>query len=108
MKLTDKTKEEFEKWLQEPKKEHGRFGQLVTNTFDSMPFSMQYGVLVDFFDSVGIYIHIELDEFGAVLGEPIHECKLSINFNEIDDELTRHQARQKAIEKANEIFNDRK
>lgn len=74
MKLTDNCEKDFEKWLHE--NNHESYNYAIENNDDTgiptyegryfhfqdiynFPFSMQYGVLVDFFDSVEIYITIE-------------------------------------------------
>jgi hypothetical protein len=60
--LTGKAKNEFEKWLEKtnfeecPISEDYSFQPDYIGDFERLPFSMQYGVYVDFFDSVGITI----------------------------------------------------
>jgi hypothetical protein len=94
--LKGQAKKDFEKWLNEPIKEHGRFGQLVTNTFDTMPFSMQIGVLIDWFDSVGI----DPDE--------IYEAEKFNVFNKYQDNNNhREEININTIEQANKIYNER-
>lgn len=107
--MKGQAKKDFEKWLKEPILEHGRFGQLVTNTFDTMPFSMQYGIIVDWFDSVGIEILISKD-YDYENNIDINAYIFHIDNHESNDFKsypTRTQARQKAIEKANEIYNNK-
>ena len=67
---------------------------------------MQYGVYVDWFDSVGIAsetYRFSKEDFESIV----------INFNNSDNETrlgfvnSRHEARTKAIEKANEIYNSK-
>ena len=111
MKITGKCKEDFEKWFDDS--ENVEFGFLPiqdheiivgAENFYSLPDSMQYGVLVDFFDSVGITIQIEyyhhLSSFGASTLEKDGRYELY----EIRSK-PRQEARTKAIEKANEIYN---
>ena len=111
MKLTGKSLEQFEKWYCENvyKKECElyHYALVVYDQFYIHSESMQYGVLVDFFDSVGIYIHIVMEEYGFDMDKTIHKCSITINFEHFEGELTRPQARTKAIEKANEIYNNR-
>ena len=103
--LTDKCKADFEKWYDDLNlKYYSDIKGILSsiNTFYSLPFSMQYGVYVDFFDSVGI----DLDVF--LLRNRF--CIMIINKgDEVCSELskyrTRHEARGKAIKKANEIYN---
>lgn len=101
--LKGKAKEELEKWLLTDL-DYVLIDDCLSldryNLFEHLTPSMKYGVLVDWFDSVGIYIEIYgLDNkfISFVNDSSIH--------NEWD--LTRIQARQKAIEKANEIYNNR-
>ena len=110
MKLTGKCKEDFEKWYIK----QGLNFNVVTDVegnkdtyyfpisyFNDYPKSMQYGVYVDFFDSVGINIEITNDN------KHIKTFWVDVNAKETDDiELnSRSEARTAAIEKANEIYN---
>ena len=109
MKLTGKCQEDFKKWISnefEPN-EHGIIvnasyeGDIevyASDNFDILPKSMQYGVYVDFFDSVGI--RISMNQFN-------NEYWFDIDPQGIDSEClkTRPEARAAAIEKANEIKN---
>ena len=117
--LLDKAKEDFEKWVTRADK--GGIGDFFDSMvmkeyepqedwdidFYSLPFSMQYGILVDWFDSVGIYIDIS-----KVFGDLeyrwwIEDETLRLEDYQSEAFKTRTQARQKAIEKANEIYNNR-
>ena len=105
MKLTGKCKESFEEWFIDwvfrnalneyriPKKER-------MELFYSLPLSMQYGVLVDFFDSVGLIVENK-KSISAYSYYVTNTPKYFQSFLA----KTRHEARTKAIEKANEIFN---
>jgi hypothetical protein len=107
IKLNGKCKEDFEEWLEHPTEElEGRCSWIDTlgtqstmvniwcvEYFNQLPFSMQYGVYIDFFDSVGfIRTLIQSEEFLQI----------------VEYGKTRAEARQKAIEKANEIYNEQK
>jgi hypothetical protein len=102
--LKGKANEDFEKWLK--LQDYGELFELgFEDGFFGYPFSMQYGVLCDWFDSVGIVIEIKIQTLGMfnaifydVFGDFICASLLV---------KTRPQARQKAIEKANEIYNKR-
>jgi len=99
MKLTGKCKEDFEKWL---KINYTLKQSLI---FNSLPDSMQFGVYVDFFDSVWIEIWIEPWETQNN-GEFFKYFKVIIDYIEVSDyNDSRQEARTKAIEKANEIYN---
>jgi len=98
MKLTGKCREAFEKWFLD------NYGfdkwEDVKPDFHNIDTSMQYGVYVDFFDSVGIRIMIQGGEGGLFY--------IKINYNcEISRDIPRHEARTKAISKANEIYNEK-
>jgi hypothetical protein len=112
MKLTGKCKQDFQNWYfnQEifddyyityvPKK--GMLDEFKCIDFKELPNSMQYGVYVDFFDSVGIYIQIETRIF-----DKEHPCYIYSKtvYNRVGLFKSRQQARTAAIEKANEIHN---
>tara|TARA_R110000787_G_scaffold276483_1_gene385429 strand:- start:672 stop:980 length:309 start_codon:yes stop_codon:yes gene_type:complete len=102
MVLTGKCKEEFERWFAKKSKED-QYWYVGYNKFELLPDSMQYGVYVDFFDSVGLFIEIANDN------KEIKTFWLDINDKEIDDvELnSRPEARTTAIEKANELYNNK-
>lgn len=100
MKLSGKSLEQFEKWyipyLRKQRPDYIRFtDEQLLSKFRRKQDSEKYGVLVDFFDSLGVKCGIcEFREFFMV---------------NRDDTLykTRHQARAKAIERANKIYNNR-
>ena len=95
---------------------------LIESNFYELPFSMQFGVYVDFFDSVGLYVDV-LTEFEYT--REFYEDKdgKSINPHYVPDNWyftindkshsvghgnynnTRPEARKAAIEQANLIYN---
>lgn len=100
MKLKGKAKKDFEKWYNKHYKYCmlSYWGESLNyHFFSNLPLSMQYGVLVDFFYSVGIEIQIGKQ----------HSCRCWLYNvglgNEESD--TRNEARKAAVEKANELFN---
>ena len=107
MELTGKCKEEFEKWfcLNDNVNEDyyvdadNKFTEFRCIHFTEFPQSMQYGVLVDFFDSVGI--EINLLKSGLINYYKIDDISYSHSYKL----NSRPEARIKAIEKANEIRN---
>jgi hypothetical protein len=113
MELTGKCKEEFEKWVKT--KNYSICHDVCERQMNIVPLgdmieqlaeSMQYGVYVDFFDSVGSYISVS----GLVLSKT-YICDISVISNVehyYDGFSTRPEARTKAIEKANEIYNLKK
>lgn len=109
--LTGKCKEDFEKWLK------GNYNQILHGTnIDTTYFydmillgniknieSIKNALIIEFFDSVGIYIEPRkygsgwgFDLFGIV--KLIHEVELS---------KSRQEAQNKAIKKANQIYNEK-
>ena len=102
MKVTGKCKEDFEKWRISKKDSY-----LKHCFFEDLDDSMQYGVLIDFFDSVGIRILIDMDFGNEVYDKFVLYieykkhcfCNYGMNFK------TRQEARTEAIKKANEIYN---
>ena len=87
--MKGQAKKDFEKWY----KEQDHITNIMSTYwyFSKLPPSMQHGVIVDWFDSVGI----DLDGITIV------------EFMFMDKPRDRHQARQKAIDKAVEIYNKR-
>ena len=102
MKLTGKCKNDFIEFLLNTDCKYSlniEEGQLVSDAFFECHLSMQYGVYVDFFDSVGLRIGVS----------PVFENDFWVYLNneEINDIdfKTRPEARTAAIKKANEIYN---
>lgn len=110
MLLTGKCKKEFVKWLNS-KDEFAEW----SDDFKVTPFSMQYGVYVDFFDSVGIIIDIQpfidYDEnvYTEVMYFMIRAIPLNLEITEThyneEEFKTLKNAREQVIIKANEIYN---
>ncbi len=114
MKLTGKCKTDFEKWFllsdfRESFSENANLelGEVITKAFYSFPHPMQYGVFVDFFDSVGTFISIDpflkdddvLEFYWVFVND--HFART----DSCEEYKTRHEAREQAINKANEIYN---
>lgn len=106
MKLTGKCKEDFEMWYSYHiySETHHVFGILL---FYKLPFSMQYGVYVDFFDSVGVTISNDSCEFTNEFEAVFYQFNTCVNGVNYGWKMSRHEARTKAIEKANEIYNEK-
>tara|TARA_R110002126_G_scaffold191586_1_gene339757 strand:- start:292 stop:612 length:321 start_codon:yes stop_codon:yes gene_type:complete len=105
MGLTGKCREDFEKWYTITYfknltplsiQEHCT----ILECFDDCFESMQYGVYVDFFDSVGIVIDICSSNFCSVFYVYLNKKTVPVTTCR-----TRPEARMAAIEKANEIYN---
>ena len=107
MKLTGKCKELFTEWFYVNdgiKQSMSQFSDLTLYAFTQSPDSMQYGVYVDFFDSIGIDIGV----FQGI-GVLYNGCVEVIDKDEIFtvEEKTRAKARLSAIQKANELINNK-
>ena len=109
MELTGECAKAFERWYRnplgtdEPRWTNWNGTDLYSiETFHRLDESMQYGVYVDFFDSVGIeciaYKRRESYSFEAGLH---FDKNTTIGYRD-----TLHEARTAAIDKANEIFNN--
>ncbi len=91
MKLTSKAKVDLGEWYE--KQDYN-----VSVWFNLLPLSMQWGVYVDWADSVGI--HISLNSFDKEYWYDFEPNKIEgINYK------TRQEARETAIKKLNEIYN---
>lgn len=80
--------------------------KIWVNQLHEHPNSMKYGVYVDFFDSVGISVDVEYlgdGLFGMIWTTTDHKlpCGRTHGFD------SRPEARTAAIQKANEIYNER-
>ena len=118
--LTGKCKEAFEKWLSDSRKiafgianHNGEGGALyyMADLFDGLDFSCQYGVIVDFFDSVGIKIEIQVRIEPTMQGSRFRffrpELLYKGRFYNVGASFgERGKSRKAAIEKANEIYNE--
>lgn len=96
--LTDKAKEDFIKWSRK------EYDKDLFCAFTSMPKTSQYALIIEWFDSVGIFIQIDFEN-----REPIFSYYI-FNYKNIcsgeDNAKTRSEATQQAILKANEIYNN--
>lgn len=113
MKLTDNCINDFQVWAisHEELKFKNILGLFCINLygfwipFYLLPDVIKYGIFVDFFDSVDIDVMVR------------HKINRYISFSApflkgekhffIDEHLTRQQAREQAILKANEIYNSK-
>lgn len=113
MQLTGKAKEDFEKWLNKNWEEKFLTGTqrayefYTLKWFNEFSLSMQWGVLQDFFDESGYNPYVEVFDDGTY---DYTITNLSIT-SEIDFEdgpfNTMNQAREAAILKACELYNEK-
>lgn len=74
--------------------------QMKGYDFEDWPLSMQWGVYLEFFDSIGIYIDIDCDQY---TNEPFQFSSF-VNHNQVGYYLTRPEAQEAAIDKAFELL----
>jgi len=110
--LTGKAKEDFNKWFI---KHSNDFGTVITASsyggewlidleelYDELPENLQNTIIIEWFDSVGIYINPtlrmpkEVNKWAFIVDFELHENSLF---------KTRQQATEEAIKKANELYN---
>jgi len=117
MKLTGECREDFEifvlKYFRQERKDYDKFtDNTVLGKFSRMTDIFQNALIIEFFDSVGIYVSIEC-YYDALLGynrgfEAIvfdEQENTKYDCNPSDCFETRLEAISKAIEKVNEIYN---
>ena len=118
--ITDNTKEKFEEWIQ---KQDYYFElrsnmslsvyESVTEMIENFPMPLQWGVYLEFFDSVGIVIFIDDNLNSMRHSLTWEEKKEQCDFGyQVDYEnygsfkhKTRKEAQTEAIKKANDLFN---
>lgn len=117
MKLTGKALEAFWQWyfrqqfLADSLSE-GYSLEEIKKHFLALDNSFKWGIYVDFFDSVGIVMNIDFKDNTDIDFDPEFEVDVYIIENDEwiwdeQDYKTRAEARKAAIEKANEIYNER-
>ena len=95
--LTDKTKEDFKEWVFE-----NYYFQDLNVLY---PLHLIDTLIIEFFDSVGIYIEIH---YSRILGDKfLCIVNTEANYNLTSYQDSRQQATEQAIIKANEIYNAR-
>jgi len=105
MRLTGKCKVDFEKWRISKKDSY-----LKHCFFEELMPSMRYGVYLDFFDSVGMMIELQLHVNPTMQGGSFKCIRPAIfsdgRFHNVGASFgTRERARAASIKKANEIYN---
>lgn len=96
MKLTGKAKEQFEKWYDEKSQ------PITLRAFWLMSKSMQWGVYQDWADSLGYEINV------LRLSENFYDWSVWVNGEaKIHSAKNRQEARNAAIEKLNELINEK-
>ena len=111
MVLTDEAKLDFERWLHSNDvliKDGIYDDTYLTDVFDKLPLNLRYASIIEWFDSVGIYISINyVDFYDEIRNDTGFEAYvtnkgLSVKFRSVS---SRQEALTEAIKKANEIYN---
>ena len=110
MKLTGKAKGQFEKWiLRDPLSDWFKYDDEICYAglglieFHDLPNSMQWGVYQDWADSLGYELYVE-----KISPVEFDWCVDSLLRNIYDGRCkTRQEARTAAIEKLNELINEK-
>lgn len=109
LKLTGKCKQDFEIWywdlIEKQRPDYLRYGHgtIMLKFYRSIP-SMQYGVYVDFFYSVGIEIMFDKEDADTWLITLYNKDTL-IEDTIRGDIYSRQEAREQTIIKTNEVYN---
>ena len=99
MKLTDKCKKDFEWYYDVLDIPH----YYINVEFKILPESMQYGVYVDFFDSLGFNIWTYTSDKKMFYYALLTSGRYLRSYGKCN---SRAEARSEAIKKANEIYNN--
>jgi hypothetical protein len=119
--LTGKAKADFEKWIWSSEEYYvkpiaqydGYYGKreyepVVYDVFDNLPKNMQYSVIIDWLDNVGLHVDvISVPKNNTVSFAGVIVATEDITYpDELKPyRLTRNEATKSAIEKSNEIYN---
>ena len=111
--LTGETKLDFERWLHSNDvliKDGIYDDTYLTDVFDKLPLNFQNALIIEWFDSVGIFVSINYVDFYDELRNNtgfetyVTNKGLSIKFRSVS---SRQEAIKQAIKKANEIYNEK-
>lgn len=103
MKLTGNAKKDFEKWFN--KAYNTNHVWCNYKLFTLKPLPMQFGVVVDWADSVEVYIEIIIVD-KCSYGIQIFKLESATPVYSVSSWETRQEARDKAIERLNEMYNE--
>ena len=112
--LTGETKLDFERWLHSNDvliKDGIYDDTYLTDVFDKLPLNLQYALIIEWFDSVVVYINTTYEEYEdiQVKNFPVKIKTWSVWINELllEGFNSRQDALTEAIKKANEIYNSK-
>ena len=113
--LIGKAKEDFESWLYSNDvliKDGIYDDTYLIEVFDELPLNLQYASIIEWFDSVGVYVNTTYEEYEdiQVKNFPVKIKTWSAWINELllEGFNSRQDALTEAIKKANEIYNEKK
>ena len=98
--LTGKAKEDFIEYYNN----HSIKYLLSWTYFDDLPLVVKNALIIEWFDSVGIYINIENLYYQSWWYYKVKQCPDT--YEQVIMQNTRQKAIEKAIKKANEIYNN--
>ena len=98
--LTGKAKEDFLEYYNN----HSIKYLLSWTDFDDLPLVVKNALIIEWFDSVGIYINIENLYYQSWWYYKVKKCPDT--YKQVIMQNTRQEATEEAIKKANEIYNN--
>ena len=98
--LTGKAKEDFIEYYNN----HSIKYLLSWTDFDDLPLVVKNALIIEWFDSVGIYINIENLYYQSWWYYKVKQCPDT--YEQVIMQNTRQEATEEAIKKANEIYNN--
>lgn len=114
---TSKNKEQFEKWWFNNSDYDGTIlDNMNLKTFYDLPLSMQWGVYLEYYDSLGVVIDCQPvmdyrgNEYVGVIDWYSNVVELKVDMSELIEHgqhKTRQEAQTEALKKADEIVNAR-
>lgn len=108
--ITEKNKEQFEKWYEKDYRKINLVGSY--HFFKRLPFEMQIGVYLAYYDSLGIYIEFFMFETPSdwswkIYGEDIMSPLFKITEGDIiEPSNSRNEAYKEAFKKVDELINN--
>ena len=103
--LTGKAKEDFETWLYSNDvliKDGIYDDTYLIEVFDELPLNLQHASIIEWFDSVGIYITFDYLDLNKCFYSEIS------NYNSFSIVGNRQECAKNSILKANDIYNEKK
>jgi len=103
--FTGKNKTRFEEWLISQGYYTNNKNILAWVYFDKLPFEMQIGVILAYYDSLGLWVNTWKEHGWEFEIERIDENKIELKWEEGKNFTTRNEAYKQAFIKADEIIN---